>query len=64
MTRRNLDRAQALALAMHPWNNNGDDWQRLAEVVQRLGRAAPKEAKAALATHYARRAALPNPFGA
>jgi hypothetical protein len=64
MTRRNVDRAQALALSLHSWNNTADDWSRLADVVQRLGRAAPKEAKAALANHYARRAALPNPFGA
>jgi hypothetical protein len=61
-TRSNIDRAQAIALSMHSWNNRPEDWQRLQDCVERLGKRAPKEARATLDAYYARRNALPNPF--
>ena len=59
---RTIDRNQAVALSLHPWNNNSEDWKRLADVVFRLGRGAPKAARDALAARREREDALPNPF--
>ncbi len=59
---RNMDRNQAAALSLHPWNNTAEDWQNLADVVYRLGRAAPKAARDLLAVRRKRQEALPNPF--
>jgi hypothetical protein len=59
---RTIDRNQAIALSLHPWNNTADDWATLRALVFKMGRSAPAAAKAALATHNARTAALPNPF--
>lgn len=56
-----IDRAQAIALSLHPWHNTADDWKALQRVVNDLGRSAPKMARDALAQHR-RRTTLPNPF--
>lgn len=60
---RTIDRNQAIALSLHSWNNSAEDWQRLRDVVVRLGRTAPKSARDALAARDKRTASLPNPFG-
>lgn len=62
MTRSNIDRAQALALSFHPWQNTPDDWHQLRSVVYRLGARAPKAARDTLAAHDKRQSKLPNPF--
>ncbi|MGY3589379.1 hypothetical protein [Bradyrhizobium sp. USDA 4350] len=59
---RTIDKLQATALSMHPWNNRREDWERLRECVFRLGRSAPVSARNALAAYDKRNATLPNPF--
>jgi hypothetical protein len=55
-------RNQAIALSLHSWNNTVEDWQRLADCVNALGAAAPKEARRLVESRTRSMRVLANPF--